>query len=168
MKLNKKGSLNDLLGIGVILLFFGIVILFGYLFTSNINDKIQAMPQIAELNPEGQARAVTAQLTGYYPGVIDNMFLVLVVGLSIVTLVLAALVRIHPVFIPFFFIGLVLVIIFSGILSNVYQEMAANERLEPYATNLVFASNVLEFLPFIIGIIGIILMVVMYKTWQNV
>lgn len=115
---------------------------------------------------DGEARTAVADVTEKYTNTIDNTFLFLTIFLALGTLVLAALVRIHPMFIPFYFIGWVLVIFFSGILSNIYQSMASDANLATTANELIFMGNILSALPIIIGVFGIILMVVMYKLWS--
>jgi len=163
LKLRKtnKGSLQDIGLIAGIALFIAITVLLGFTFMSKLNDQIQTMDAINNT----EARASSQKLTNFYPSVIDNSILFLVVGLCIVTLIFAVFVKVHPVFIPLFIIAWVLVIFFSGVLSNIYQKMAATSMVSAYAEQLVFISNILEFLPLLIGIFGILLMVVMYKVW---
>ena len=79
---------------------------------------------------------------------------------------MAALVKVHPVFIPFYIIGWIIVTFISGIMSNIYQEMAANTQLVTEANQLVFVSHIFEYLPLIVGVFGVILMFVMYKLWR--
>jgi hypothetical protein len=158
---NKKGSLQDIILIGAILLFFGVILLIGSKVTGEWNDAIQARSDIP-----ARAKTATATLSGHYGGAMDYGFLLLAIGLGIATLILAALVRIHPVFIPLFFIGLVFVVFLSAVMSNVYQEMAGNTELTAYADELIFTSYILEYLPLVVGIFGILLMMVMYKLWS--
>lgn len=162
IKRNKKGSLLDVIFMAGICLFASIVILIGYKVVSEFNDQIQiqdGVPTIAKQN--------VAELEGTFPGAIDNSFLFLTIALAIGALVLASLVRISPIFIAIYLIALVFVIFMSGILSNIYQEMAANSLLTAEADNLTFISNILAYLPMIIGVIGSILAIVMFKSWQN-
>jgi hypothetical protein len=159
--MNKKGSLIDLIVIGVVLLFFGVVLLIGFKVTSEFNDEIQAHPDIPT-----RAKTASTTLTGHYSGTMDYGFLLLAIGIAIATLILAALVRIHPVFVPLYFIGLVIVIFLCGIFSNIYQEMAANTNLITQADQLIFTSHILTYLPLIVGIFGILLMIIMYKLWS--
>lgn len=163
-KLNKKGSLQDLIILGVVFLTFAISILLGFRIMSDLQDKTQDIPLIAN---NLEATQSTATLVGSFTGVFDNAFLFLVIGASIASLVLASLVRVHPIFIPFFILGLVFVVFLSGIASNIYQEMAANTELVDYADQLTFVSLIMGKLPFFVGIIGTVLMVVTYKLWQN-
>ena len=161
-KLNKKGSIQDIVFIGVVLLFFGMIVLFGFKVTSEFNDKIQTMDDIP-----ADAKTSTTSLLGNFSGTIDNTFLLLTIGLVIGALILASLVRVHPIFIPFFWISLLFVIFICGILSNVYQETAATTQLSGLADQLTFISHILEYLPLIVGIVGHILMAVLYKLWSN-
>jgi len=165
--MNKKASLQDLILIGVILLFGAITILIGYKVLTEFDNKFQTSAVIAKFDTDNHARDSSATLKGYYPGVIDNTFLFLAIGLSIVTIVLAALVRVHPMFIAFYLIGLAIVIFVTAIFSNIYQKMAENANLAAQADQLVFISHIMEYLPFIVGVFGFILMLIMYKLWKN-
>lgn len=158
---NKRGSLQDIIVIGAVLLVFAVFILLGSKFMSELNTEIQANDVIPT-----RAKTASTSLNSQYGGSIDYGFLLLAVGLGIATLILAALVRIHPVFIPLFFIGLVIVVFLCGVFSNIYQEMAENSQLTANADTLVFTSHILEYLPLIVGIFGILLMIVMYKLWS--
>ena len=159
--LGKKGSLQDIMFVIGIVLFFGVVVLFGYRIASAYDDNIQGMAIIPQ-----EAKDSSSTLTGHYSGIVDNMFIVLTVGLCIATLILAAMVRVHVIFVPIFFIIWIITIFVAGIASDIYQSVAANSQLVGYAGNLTFISLVLEYLPLFIGIFGIILMVVMYKIWS--
>lgn len=160
-KNNKKGSLQDLLLIGVVLLFFGVVVLIGFKMATEFNTHIQASTDIPAVG-----KTASNQLTGYYSSTIDNAFLFLTIGLSIVTLILAALVRVHPVFLVIFIFGFIILIFLCGIFSNIYDEMASNAELSTQADQLTFISLILSRLPIIVGIIGTLLIIVLYKVWN--
>jgi len=159
--INKKGSLSDLPYIGVVMLTLGMIVLFGFMFMSNINTELQASGVVTD-----DAKAASTTLTGYYPGVIDNAFIFLVIGLSVIMFILATLVRVHPIFIPLFIIGLIFVIFISGVMSNIYQEAAEQPDLITYADQLTGISTVLTYLPLFIGVFGTLLMVLTYKMWS--
>lgn len=160
--LNKKGSIVDLVLIGVGLLVFGIAVLLSFKIVNSFNTEVQTNADIP-----AEAKTSTTQFAGHYSGIIDNSFLFLVIGLAIGAFILAAMVRIHPIFIPIFFIALLFIIFMCGVFSNIYQEMAATTELASEANQLIFISYILEYLPFIVGLLGIVLMIVMYKTYQN-
>ena len=158
----KKASIQDIvLMIGVVM-FFAIIILISFKVTSEFNTHV-----LSDTNIPTEAKVATASLTQVYPGVMDNMFLLFTIGMGLVAIILASLVRVHPVFMIFFFIALVFLIFISGTVSNVYSEMASNAQLSTEANQLTMTSHIMTYLPFIVGIIGIVLMIVMYKTWSN-
>lgn len=161
---NKKGSLQDIFFIGIVLLVFSVSILISFVMVSNFNDKIQDLEIVQDSPVVG---AASAQILTNFTGSLDNGFLLLTIGLSIGALILASLVRIHPIFIVFFIIALVFVIFFSAIVSNIYQAMAVHPQLSEFAGQLTFVTLIMNFLPLFIGIIGTLLMVVSYKLWIN-
>jgi len=159
---NKKASALDLIFIAVAILIFGTSVLFGFKITSEFNSHIQSQAGIPT-----EAKETANSLQNNYTGILDNSILFLVIGLAIGSFILASMVRIHPIFIPLFFILLVFIIFFCAIYSNIYQGMAETAQLETEAAQLTTITYVLTYLPFIVGILGIILMIVMYKLYST-
>jgi len=163
IKRNNKGSLIDIMFIGVVLTVFAMTVLIGLKVATEFESSIDSNP----LFEGSEARQNVESVRVKYTNTIDNTFLFLMVFLSLATLVLAAMVRIHPMFIPFYLIGWVLVVFLSGIFSNMYQSMASAEGMTAVAGELTFITKIVSALPFIVGIVGIMLMVVMYKLYNN-
>lgn len=159
---NKRASIQDFLFVAVAVCAFAVVTLLVFRINSEINSQFQASDDITS-----KGKQAMDNINDMYPGIIDNMFLILVIGLSIGALALASLVRIHPVFIALFLFILFIIIILAGVLSNIYQGIAENPSFTAQADQLIFMSHVMNFLPFIVGILGGILAIVMYKTWQQ-
>jgi len=159
---NKKGSVQDAFYIGVVLLFFGVLILLAFWLNSNIDSHLQSMDNIPN-----EAKQVSATMNGYFPGVIDNMFIVVFVFLSIGALALAAMVRVHPIFMVLFVVAWLFMLLFGAVMSNIYQEMAGSADLIAYADKLPMITYGMTYLPILIGILGILIMIVMYKARQN-
>lgn len=158
---NKKGSVQDLFFVAGIVFFAAFIILIGYKINSEFKNQIDGMDNIPDT-----AKASTTTLNNYYPGIIDNSFAFIIVFLCLGVLTLAALVRVHPIFIPIFLIVYLLLLFFCGVISNIYQEIASQPALAVEASNLDLILFSMTYLPLIIGVIGIILMVIMYKTWK--
>jgi hypothetical protein len=161
-KLNKKGSIQDVLLIMVVLLVFSMMLLFGFKITNAVNTQIQASTMF-----EANGKAAANTLTSYYPGVLDKSFLFLCIGLSIVVLILASMVRVHPIFIPIFLIGLIFLTFLSGVFSNIYQTMAADPSFATEAAQLVMINKVMTMLPWFVAIIGVLLCIVMYRGYSE-
>ena len=161
-KLNKKGSILDLVFIISVVLMFGIMMLIGSKVVAEFQGKLN---EGGGATAEGNA--AIDKMESHYSGVLDYSILFLAIGLSIGAFALASMVRIHPIFIPFYLIIMVVLIIIAGAASNIYTEMAANPLLSAQADDLLVISSILTYLPFLIGILATILMVVMYKLWDN-
>jgi uncharacterized membrane protein len=92
----------------------------------------------------------------------------LLIGLSIITILTAFYSPSQPAFFGISLVILIILIIFSSMLGNVYFQFASNSQLASYSNSFPTAYYIFEHLPFISLIIGIILAVVMYgKTNSN-
>ena len=160
--MNKSGSLPDLIFVAVILLVFSITVIIVFKVSNEINTKIQLQDGL-----DTKGKVAFDQVNNIYSGTLDNMFLFLAVGLSIGALILAASVRVHPIFFILFLIALFLLIFLSGIFSNIYLGMANNAEMQDVAEKLTFTTKLMGVLPFFIGIMGFLLAIVMYKNWRE-
>ncbi len=160
LKEDKRGSLVDVLFWALGLTVFAIVVLVGFKVMSEVDTKFQD----GSLGLPVEATTASTQIVNTYDGILDNAFLFLTIGLVIVSLALAAFVRIHPIFIPFFMMGLFFLTFIAGILSNIYTQIASQTELVAQAEQLIFITHVLTFLPFIVAIFGVVIMVVLYKV----
>jgi len=159
--MNNKGSVLDLILIIIVLLVLSASVLVGLTMATSFKDQINTMSDMPS-----SAKDSSNQIVEKFTNTIDSTFLFFTIFLGIATLVLAALVRIHPIFIPFYFIGWVFTIFLSGIFSNIYQEMSANSELAAAAAELTLINSIMVGLPIIVGLLGTILMIVMYKLWS--
>lgn len=159
---NKKGSIQDLMYLAIILLVVSVVTLIGFKISNELNTEFQA----SDLLAQGQKDAYNT-INNIYTGTFDNMFLVLVVGLGVSALVMASLVRFHPVFFVFFILVMAIMLFMCGVFSNIYLEMANDPDMSTEADQLTYITFVMGKLPFIVGVLGTLLAIVMYKSWQN-
>ena len=162
IKRSKKGSVQDLLYVGVTLFAFAMVILICFRISTSLNTEFQASDKV-----DSYGKAAHQQITNLYPGIIDNSFVFVTVILSIGTLIMAAMVRIHPVFLPIYLLAWMFVIFLCAVFSNAYGELAAHADMAPLATQMTFMNQVMTTLPFIIGIVGALLAIVMYKAYRG-
>ena len=158
----KKGNIQDLITIAIVFFVFSLLVLIGFKVNDAIKEKFEENDITAG---NAHINATMAQTNGMFPGVLDNSFLLLVVGLGTMAFVSAALVRIHPIFFVFYVIILTIVIFICGVFSNVYNEVATQAEFEDLADQLTFTRNIMSYLPLIIGIFGTLLAIVMYKLY---
>jgi len=162
-KLNKKASIVDLFFIAIVLAFFSVAVLIGVKVATQFQENI-ASSDVFDDAPD--AATYTNQAINNYTYAINSGFLFLTIFFIIATLALAALVRIHPIFIPLFLIALIFLIFFCGVMSNIYSGVAEEGVMTTTVSRFAIMHNIMIALPFIVGIIGIILMVIMYKNYQ--
>jgi len=160
--MKKKGSLNDIIFISVVLF----IILTGWLFAYKIMDGFNTEIQ-ANVDIPADAKAASTTLTNHFPGALDNSILFLAVGLGIAALIMAAMVRIHPIFIPVYLILLGFVIFLSSVFSEIYGNIAESAVMVGISHNMQIAYNIMHYLPLIIGVFGSLLAIVMYKSWKD-
>ncbi len=163
---HKKGSIQDLVFVMVVVIVFAVILIIGFKISDEWNTAFSNSASVQKIDTDSRARGAMNSINNMYPGVIDNSFMLLIIGLCIVALALAMMVRVHPVFFVFFIIVLVIVVFLGGALSNIYLEIANQEEMSSIADRLNFTSNLMKLLPLIIGVMGFVLAIVMYKSWQ--
>lgn len=165
--IGRKSSLSDIGMMMAMIFTISIVILITYKVSDSINDKIQNSDTISELSGATRARTSMDNMNNHFSGIIDNSMLLIVFGLGVVAIILAMLVVVHPIFFFFYVILLTIIIFISAAFSNVYQEMALQPDMASVAADLVFTSTIMIYLPFIVGFLGFLVAIIMYKTWQQ-
>ena len=163
-KIGKKASLFDIVIIAVALTFFSMAVLFGSKIAIEMQSKIADMPIFQNEAPD--AISETSRALNNYEGSVNTGFFMLTIFLALITLGLAALVRIHPIFIPFFLLGLIFIIFLCGIFSNIYQTASSSTQLSDIAAQYNMMHLIMSYLPLIVGVFGFLLMIVMYKMWS--
>jgi hypothetical protein len=166
----KKGSIEDLLYIAVSLVVISIVLIIAYKITNGFYTGVTNSPMIQKMEAQSNSTYATSSIktiNGDYKRVLDKAFLFITMMACLIALVMAALVRVHPVFFIFYILFLVFIIFLTAIFSNAYQEIAAQPGFTTLADDLYFTSKIMGMLPFIVGIFGILLSIVMYKTSQS-
>jgi len=145
----KKGSIMDIIFIAVFILMISVATLVAFKISTEFKNEFDANPDI---NAEGK-RAYT-KVNNIYPNVLDNSILILVVGLAIVALSLAAMVKVHPVFFIFYLLVFAVIMVLSAAFSNIYIHMANQTEMTAVAEELTFTTHIMGFLPPLVGIFG--------------
>ena len=167
LRRNKKGSLVDLIYVAGGILTIALIVLIAFKVSTEFNDKIVKSEVVNRTDTGGRARTAYGKINDMYPGVINNSFLLFTFGLALVVLVMASMVRVHPMFLIFFIILLAIFIFICAVFSNIYIKVATEPQFASLATRLTMISTIMKFLPFIVGAIGCLLAIIMYKNWEN-
>lgn len=156
---SKKGSVLDILWMAIIMLSFAMVVLICFKVYDALDDEFQVHPDIGATE-----RSMSRQVRSIFPGVLDNSFLFLNIGLALVALFMATMVRFHPVFFVMFILVLAFIIFFAAIFANIYDEIATDPELVDLADELTFINLIMVNLPIIVGVLGTLISIVMYKV----
>lgn len=161
-KMNKRGSILDLFFLVFFLALLGSIILVTFTMLSGTNDGIQS----SDIVPS-EVKTFSQTNTDRYQSSFNGAYVFGFVMLCIATLALAALIRVHPIFLVFFIVSWIFLIFIGGIASNVYSSLAESSELASEAAGFSMMGSILTYLPFLIGIIGAVLGIVMFKLWSD-
>lgn len=157
--LDKKGSLDDVLLIMLFLAIAGVLFIMGLAIWTNFDDTIQS----SSLFPQ-ESKDASTDVKSQFTGTIDGLFIVILGALVMVAIILASLIRVHPVFMPLYILALLGVTVLAGVASNIYIKAAQSDALSTAANSMGIMTFILSKLPILIFIIGIVVMIVLYKT----
>ena len=158
IKKDKRASAQDIIYIIVVLFALGLGLLVYFTIGSKFNEKIQTMNEVPELSKNASAKTI-----GYYTSTVDKAVPFILVMMCIIMIVMSMMVSIHPAFVVLFFIVWITGVVLSVILSDAYEMISTTEMLTNYSTQLTMTNFTIKLLPWITGVMGMILMAVMYK-----
>jgi hypothetical protein len=151
-----RGSILDLAGI--IFLLTGMVIggFLAFKFYIAFQEKYNQM-QLSEAEQKilQKGETVYKVLLGAIP------FIIISSGIGAV--VLAFLIPAHPVFLPISIIALGMFVLLSVVFSNILWEFLNSVVIIDIANKFPLLVSIVQYLPYIIGVIGTILIIVMYS-----
>lgn len=158
----KKGSITDLpfLMAGILS-----VALVAFLVTIVVN-RLDTRVQADNMFP-ADAKSASSQLADDFPNVMDGGIVFLFFGMCLISFVLASLIPVHPVFLLFYFFEWLILIWLGGGIANTYQKLVEMPAFAFEASQYSLTIHFFRYFPFIVGIIGAVLAIVMYKVKTN-
>lgn len=149
--MNKKGSLEDTATI-LVLLFSGAILLFMAFFAfGTLTDTFMTTAQTNDsaVMPVWQA---TKDLTARF----DYIILAVFIASTLTMLVTAYIVGGNPIFTVFYFIGVVIIVIVSSLISNAWVTFSTRPPISAYAlSSFVITNHLLVYAPIYISVIGV-------------
>lgn len=144
--IGKKGnSVLDSVLVVVFLAIFSIMIIFSYQTFSNINDEIQADPDMS-----ATAKAPMEDYTTRMPSTLDSIFVMAVVLFWILAIVFSFMIDSHPIFFIIMVVVLIAVFVVAMILSNTYQEITSDAEISSFASEFPMMNWIMERFLFVI------------------
>lgn len=159
----KKGSITDL---PFIIAGMFSVAVFAFFVTVVLND-FNEQVQLNDIFPD-EAKAASEKMSNDFPEVMDSGIVFLFFGMAAVSLILAALIAVHPIFFPFYLLEYIFLIWISAAISNTYQAFVEHPLFAQEASQFGFTIFFFHYFPFAIGMLGAVIAIVMYKVKQNI
>lgn len=159
MALGKKGSITDLPYIISGIFAVALVALLVTHVVSNLNDQVQDN----EVFNAG-AKSASELMVDDIPNVMDGGIVFIFFAMVIISLVLASLVPVHPVFLIFYILEWVLLIWIGAGIANTYQTISEVSVLASTVAQYDFTIFFFQYFPYAVGFAGAILAMVMYKV----
>lgn len=157
-----KGNVTDLVVIPLFIVLISATIVISFLLLDTFNTTIQDIPAFG-VNATAAAQAGVDSFLFW-----DSFVIILVIGLYMVTLISAYFIQTHPIFFGIAFIFLIVSIIVSAQITNIYIDFATSNDTITNAANqfpymLLFFTN----LPTILTSMGAGLLIVLYSTFRD-
>ena len=149
-----KGSMLDLFFIIPLIFIIAIIVIFSA-YTLNTFDQ-----HFDKERPEAFNATINNTKTAL--GTFDYMYMFILIGLTAAVLVGAFLVRTHPVFFIFSFFMLAILIILSGIFSDIFGKMMETSTLVSTANQYPLIVLTMKYLPKVVLGIGALVAIVLY------
>ena len=165
--MNKRGQtgFEDIFYVLAYILAAGLIIFIVYYVYGEIKSPIDT--GLNSAMPSGDTTFnVTSMLNNPTGGIglLNNLFPLIVLGLIMMTVISAFYMGSHPIF---FFVSLILlgvVIMLGAVYSNVYQQITTDTAFDNASTNINTTNLFMKYLPFEIGFIVVLFIIVLYAN----
>ena len=159
MKIGKKGAIEDVVLVSILLFVTSIVFIFAFYLNSVIATNMSpAMENVTV----GSSVGMTA-VTGIFTGTINYVYLAAVMALVISLCITAFMTPTHPIFYLFSIIIFIALMIVSVIMSNVYDSVSGISELATAKATLTIVDYIMSNLPLISIAIGVLLAVILFS-----
>lgn len=158
----KKGSITDLPFIIGGIFSVALIALLVTFLVNNLNDEVQDIDMF-----NSNAKSASSKMADDFPNVMNGGILFIFFGLVFVSFILAALVPIHPIFLPFYLLEYVILIWLSAGIANAYQTITELSVMASTAAQYDLAIFFFHYFPYAVGLVGALLAIIMYKVKSN-
>lgn len=156
---DKKGSARDVLLIGVLLFSLAVAAVISHYTMNTFADTMLNITEINESNATAVVLTATKEATDRLDYVVFGFFIALTLALLITSYFMAG----NVIFMFIYFIVIVIGVILSAIMSNVWEDIGTLSVLgTTITTSFPIANHIMAQLPIYIAVIGIIGMVIMF------
>ncbi len=158
--LKKKGFLDFFIAV-IILASLAMAIIMFYLIISNVREKADPMLN----NPTSSAILEKTESTIAF---MDYTFIIAYVGLAVFIIISMVFIRSHPIFLFISIVLLVILLLVSAVLANVYESVTAKGEMNTSASEFPLINYTMGKLPLFMLFIAVLgLIVLLAKPWER-
>lgn len=154
-RINKKGIIYDILYLPIVLFMLAVI---SFIMIQVVKDYRSQAEEGGVIT--GQNLEVLDNYVDKNPAATDTLFIITMVGLTLIAVVSAFFVASHPVFYIFIAVLLAIFTWFNAFYANIYQEIATTDMLIDSANDFVVIPFVMRWFPMIMLVISIIIAIV--------
>lgn len=157
--MNKKASIRDVVLASIMLFAIGISFVIIYFIADTTVDNLILNPEI-----NASSQSVTSfKSIEKIQSRMDYIFLMMFVGLTLGIIITSWFVSGNPVYLFVFFIILIIGVVISAILANVWDDIGIKAPIFATArANLPITTHILNYLPYYVSILGVLSMITMF------
>jgi len=151
-------AVEDIILVAVLLMVVGSGLFIVGFVGSTFSDNIVLQSSV---NESSHAVAVF-EAVGDTSESFDKLFLALFIGLVLSLIILSWLIPAHPIFYIGYFITMLLSVIVSALMSNVWEAMSNTSKLSTMLVHFPIMNHVLLYLPLYSAVVGFIGVTIMF------
>lgn len=159
--MNKRGDIQDLITLIVIIFGFAIAGIVAYKFIGEFNDQVADNPVLTDHSKEIMVDAETR-----LPGIFDGGLLVVLIFFTIVMLISAWYIDTHPAIFFIAFILVIAIVIVAGALSTTFEEFTQTPEMINASNEFPISVFVLGNFPVLVFVIGVALIIVLFAKFK--
>ncbi len=160
---NKKASTTDAIFWIILLFVMGLFIPIGYQIVQSVNDGFQGVSD--DLQNHSNSKKIMGDLNNDFGPLFDGIFLMIFVGMGIVSIIFAMLIRSSPAFYFVAIIVMVVIIFVGAILANQYATYSETPVIAAVAANFPMMNFIFDhFILIILTFVGLLSIVIWAKS----
>lgn len=161
---NKKGDIQSIYVMILVLFIIGVIAI---VFVKAFRDATAELKATEDLNESASAMTAIKVAEERSLPLLDYLFLAVFIGMTLGVIISSIYIDVHSAFIVVFILGWIITIVVGAILANAYVEVTDESEIATVATEFTFTEIVMEKLPIIVFVIGIIVMIVLYGKGKS-
>jgi len=151
-------AVRDVILVSVITLALAMVLFASFFISRSAIDTMVSIPTIAADNATVQVLQDTKDLTLRFDSVVFGVF----IGLVLAILITSWFVPSNPIFAAIYFIVIVIGVVLSTIMSNVWEQMTTSAIFGTTIQSFPIANNLLSNMPVYLAVVGFLGIVIMF------